>query len=128
MTTNRNLSGECVITELSQELNFEREDFMDKLFDCKQCGGHCIRRRICCDGKGQCKLLFVLDEKILFWCGSENKSVTRKQYCEILTYAKTKTIVYGLRSNVFVSKFCKKSFRFHDHGETRFNWPKNEDF
>ncbi len=154
MTTNRNLSGECVITELSQ--SFERgmhmdeqklppqlskipqdleiprdlgiEELMDKRFDCQYCHGDCIRRRICCDGKGQCKLCVIFDTQILFWCGSENKFVQREFFCETVFYAKPKKIVYGLRSNVtlFVG-FDDKFFCFDDHGETLFNWPKKED-
>ena len=119
--------------KLPSQHSYIPEDLkIDKLiavdFDCKICGGDCIRRRICCDGKGKCKLLVMLDTKILFWCGSENETVTRKQFCENVVNANPEKIEYGVRSNVTVLTFCGESFRFHAYGETHFYWPNNEDY
>ena len=115
--------------------DLKKELFLHERFDCKKCHGNCNRRRICCDGKSDCKLRCLFDEqnpleieptpKILFWCGSVEKYVSRKQFCENDRNAEPEKFVNCGRPNGNVLTFCGEIFSFHEDGETHFKWPKN---
>lgn len=100
-----------------------KRELMDDRFDCDGCSSHCIRRRICCNGNGECRLQDMIDGKIIFWCGTQNKYVTRNRFCLFFCTAKPKIFdQFGLRSNVDVYETDGEVANFDKHGETCFEW------